>query len=77
MSKGRKGESAFEWAEAIYKDIAHERGEDRWVNFDPSVGSKNNKNFVFFFKNNDASNKILNQMRLVPLTKQNIFSVSE
>ena len=44
------------------------RGEVWWINFDPSVGGEIRKKRPAIIMSNDASNKHLNRLQVIPVT---------
>ena len=46
------------------------RGEIWWVNFDPSIGGEIQKKRPAVIVSNDASNKFINRVQVIPLTSK-------
>ncbi len=46
------------------------RGEIWWVDFDPSIGGEIRKQRPAIVVSNDAANRFLNRLQVVPLTSQ-------
>lgn len=50
--------------------MAMRRGEVWWINFDPSIGGEIQKKRPAVIMSNDASNRHLNRLQVIPLTSQ-------
>jgi len=46
------------------------RGEVWWVNFDPSLGGEIQKTRPAVIVSNNASNRVLNRLQVLPITSQ-------
>jgi mRNA interferase MazF len=47
-----------------------QRGEIWWVNFEPAIGGEIKKNRPAIIISNDAANRALNRVQVIPLTTQ-------
>jgi mRNA interferase MazF len=64
-------QEAIAWSEGVIGDLNDEtmkRGEVWWIDFNPSVGGEIQKTRLAIIVSNDAFNKVMNRVQVVPVS---------